>query len=190
MVVDDEPGIRQLCCDVLRRSGYTAESASDASAALRRVEAGLAGSAQVIDLVLTDIKMKPLDGLAFLEALRGLNPALRVIIMTGYPTLETAVEGMRLGAKNYVTKPFTPIELRKVVAEALEGWIPSGPSQEEGDGEVERLDRLVGRSAQMRSLFQTLRRAARTEAMGCITGDPAAGKEEVAGSTHRYKQPQ
>jgi DNA-binding NtrC family response regulator len=188
LVVDDEPGIRQLCGDVLRRSGYTAEAASDAAAALRRVEAGLNGRDQAVDLVLTDLRMKPLDGLAFLEALRGLSGALRVVIMTGYPTLETAVEGMRLGARDYLTKPFTPGELRKVIEAALEGWAPSPPSLRADDGEVERLDRLVARSAQMRGLFQTLRRVARTDATVLITGESGTGKELVARAIHQQSR--
>lgn len=190
LVVDDEPGIRQLCVDVLRRAGLGAESVVDATAALARVEAGLLGRDKPVDLVLSDIRMKPLDGLAFLEALRAIAPELRVVLMTGYPTLETAVQGMKLGARNYLTKPFTPVELRKVVAESLEGWSPAPSSalQAVSSGEVERLDRLVARSASMKALFQTLRRIARTEATVLITGESGTGKELVARAIHQLSR--
>ncbi len=185
LVVDDEAGIRQLCCDVLRRSGFAVEAAADAAVALRRIEAGLSGQGAPVDLVLTDIKMKPVDGLRFLEALRDLSPGLRVVLMTGYPTMETAVRGMQLGARDYITKPFTPVELRALVKEALSGWRPSAPSAEGApSGEVETLGGLVACSASMRGLLATIRRLAATEASVLITWESGTGKELVARAIH------
>ena len=186
LVVDDEAGIRRLCCDVLRRSGCEAEAAADAAVALRRVEVGLEGQAPAVDLVLSDIKMKPIDGLRFLEALKDLSPELRVVLMTGYPTMETAVRGMQLGARNYITKPFTPVELRGAVQEALSDWMAPArpPVVAAGSGSVEWLGGMVAGSEVMKVLFRTVHRVAATDATVLITGESGTGKELIAKAIH------
>ncbi len=182
LIVDDEHGIRKLCGDVLRRSGYLVEALGDGEAALRRLSAAQAEGAP-FDLVISDVRMKPMDGLAFISAVRALDDDVRVMLITGYPTLETAVEGMKQGARNYLTKPFTPIELRDAVKEALAGWTAplSGSALEAAaEDEVERFGGLVARSASMKALFAQLRRIARAQATVLITGESGTGKELVA----------
>jgi len=190
LVVDDEHGIRKLCGDVLRRSGYRVEAVADGEIALRRVEAALE-EGKPFDLILSDIKMKPMDGLAFLGEVRALDDTVRMMLITGYPTLQTAVEGMRLGARNYVTKPFTPIELRDAVKEALEDWAPvtSGTFVASGaGGDVVRFGALVARSESMLALFDQLARIARTDATVLITGESGTGKELVARAIQAHSQ--
>ncbi len=182
LIVDDEVGIRRLCGDVLRRSGYEAEAVADAAAALRRVESGLSGHAGRIALVISDVKMSPMDGLTFLRKLRTMAPALPVLLMTGYPTLETAVEGMQLGARNYITKPFKPSVLRQAVADVL-GQV-KGLRQRDSAAGIERLGAMVAGSASMKALFETIKRVAPTEATVLITGDSGTGKELVARAIH------
>jgi DNA-binding NtrC family response regulator len=181
LVVDDEVGIRRLCTDVLKKSGHPVEAVADASAALARLEDSPA------DLVISDIKMKGMDGLAFLEKVRERTPNQRFILITGYPTLATAVEGMKLGARNYVTKPFTPTELRAAVADALEDWVPPAePGVESGD--VDHLGALVASSEVMKALFGAIRRIAATDATVLITGESGTGKELVAKALHLFSQ--
>lgn len=181
LVVDDEVGIRRLCVDVLKKSGHPVEAVADASAALVRL------AEAPVDLVISDIKMKGMDGLAFLEKVREVTPNQRFILITGYPTLATAVEGMKLGARNYVTKPFTPRDLRAAVADALQDWVPPAESGVES-GDVEHLGALVASSGSMKALFAAVRRVAATDATVLVTGESGTGKELVARALHLHSQ--
>jgi CheY-like chemotaxis protein len=113
LIVDDERGVRTLCSDVLRRSGYETESVDSALAALERIDG--AG----FDLALVDIHMPKMSGIELCRRLRARRPGLPVVLITGYPTIESAVRGIGFGATDYVSKPFTPEALREAVASAL-----------------------------------------------------------------------
>jgi CheY-like chemotaxis protein len=114
LIVDDERGVRALCSDLLRRSGYETEAVDSAQAALERVDAGF-------DLALVDIHMPMMSGIELCRRLRARQPALPIVLITGYPTIKSAVRGIGLGASEYVSKPFTPEALREVVARVLPG---------------------------------------------------------------------
>ncbi|GFP32870.1 two-component system, NtrC family, nitrogen regulation response regulator NtrX, partial [Candidatus Hakubella thermalkaliphila] len=114
LVVDDEPAVREGCRRVLCRKGYRVETAAGG-------KEGLAKARQDhFDLILIDIKMPDMDGVELLQAVRNLSPDTVCIIITGYATLELAVRTTKLGAYDFVTKPFTPNELLGVVERALE----------------------------------------------------------------------
>lgn len=114
LVVDDEPFILSSCEAALRKSGYEVDTAPSAEDALRNIETGK------YDTIITDLKMPKLSGMDLLRNVKKKEPETDIIMITGYGTVQTAVEAMKLGAFDYVPKPFTPNELRSVVARAFE----------------------------------------------------------------------
>jgi len=114
LVVDDEPAITRGCQRVLDRAGYEVESASTGHEGLRRAAGGN------FDLVLTDLRLPDLDGMELVRVLRIEHPEIAVVVITGYGTIPSAVEAMKAGAFDYLTKPFRPEDLVEVVAKGLE----------------------------------------------------------------------
>jgi response regulator RpfG family c-di-GMP phosphodiesterase len=114
LIVDDEPKICQFLEILLKREGYRPTSVNNASDALERI------AGDDFDLVLTDLKMPGMDGFQLVTQLKELRPGLPIIMITGYATVETAVQAMRYGVDDYVTKPFNIDELHKVIARALQ----------------------------------------------------------------------
>ena len=171
LAVDDEPGILELCREVLNGAGYQVETASSADAALDRLQASS------YDLMLTDLRMPGKDGIALIEATQSLTPDLPVVVITGYPGMEGSVESVRHGAVDLITKPFDTVELCRVVqrslAEALSRQAHS-PAPEE----------LLGSSPAMARLQKILERAAATDSTILVEGESGTGKELVARTLH------
>jgi DNA-binding NtrC family response regulator len=170
--------VRSLCADVLRRAGHevtTAETAEQALALAR-------GAEHAFDLVLADVNLPGIDGIELCRRLRADRPDAVVILITGFPSIENAVRGMKEGARDYVTKPFAPDELRLVVARALE--------ERELRRENARLrhelafGNLVGRSPRMQELFASIEKVARAETTVLLAGESGTGKELVARALH------
>ena len=177
LVIDDERGIRSLCGDVLRRAGYAVETVDTGNGGLAAAAAG-----EPFDLVFCDINLPDVDGLTVLGQLLQRDPAPTVILITAYPSVETAVRGMKLGARDYVTKPFTPDELRMTAERAL-----SEDAMRRENAELRRelgCGQLVGRSPEMQSLYEMIRKVARSDATVLITGESGTGKELVARALH------
>ncbi|MGD1002585.1 MAG: HD domain-containing phosphohydrolase [Candidatus Brocadiia bacterium] len=124
LVVDDEPKICEFLGILLGREGYQTDSAFNASDALARIERNS------YDLVLTDLKMPGMDGFELITRLKKIRPDLPVIMVTGYATVETAVQALRYGVDDYVTKPFNIDELRKVIARSLQSATAQQQTQE------------------------------------------------------------
>ena len=114
LVIDDEEDMRDSCCQALRRVGYRAEAAEDGARALRKIREATP------DLVLVDLKMPGISGMEVLERITKIAPNIIRIVITGYGTVDSAVEAMKLGACDFVCKPFTPEELSRVVERGLE----------------------------------------------------------------------
>lgn len=115
LVVDDEQIVRLSCERALGPAGYEIDVAVDAYEGLKKLESGS------FDLVLTDLKMPGMDGIEFLEKVKAGWPEVQVVIVTGYQTIDTAVKSIKLGAFDYVNKPFTPEQIKEVVERALGG---------------------------------------------------------------------
>jgi len=118
LVVDDEQIVRMSCERALVPKGYEVLLADHAQAGLETL------GREKIDLVLTDLKMPGMDGLEFLKAVKESWPQVVVVMITGYQTIDTAVKSIKLGAYDYINKPFTPAQLNEVVARALSNTEP------------------------------------------------------------------
>ena len=125
LIVDDERGVRALCSDVLRRSGYETEAVDSATTALERL------AAASFDMAIVDIHMPMMSGIELCRRMQGLRPGLPVALITGYPSIESAVRGIGFGARDYVSKPFTPDALREVVGRLLGADAQTPPASSE-----------------------------------------------------------
>ena len=114
LIIDDEASIRDSCTQVLSKEGYATDTAEDGSIGLEKVKKAKP------DLVLVDLKMPGISGMEVLESLQEIDPDIVSIVITGYATIESAVEAMKLGAYDYIPKPFTPDELRLITRRGLE----------------------------------------------------------------------
>lgn len=180
LVVDDQRNMRTTTAIVLQQEGYHVLQAGDGDEALRILERS------PVDLVLTDLRMEPLDGLELLRRIFEVAPITQVVVMTAYGTIESAVEAMRLGAADYLSKPFKEGELLIRVGKALEKrrllhevGILAGEFRERYG-----LENIVGHSAPIRELISRIVRAAPSDTNVLITGESGTGKELVARAIH------
>ena len=180
LVTDDERSMRELLAIVLRREGYEVLVAHDGATAIAALERGS------VDLLISDIKMPDMTGIDVLRAAKTLDPSLPAIMMTAFASQETAIEALRLGACDYVIKPFNVDELKVKVREKLE----SRRLREENLllkrtlGSSHRFHDIIGRSEAMLDVFRLVETIARTTSTVLITGESGTGKELVARAVH------
>jgi two-component system response regulator HydG len=180
LVVDDDPAHRTMLRTLLTGWGYAIEEADDGSRAIDRVRE------QAFDLILMDIRMIKVSGLEALEEIKAFNPAIPVIIMTAYSSVESAVEAMKNGAYDYLTKPLDFDELRLTMERAME----HSHLREENRLLRETLgahfdtQNIIGTSPAMMRLMETVAQVATSEATVLITGESGTGKEMIAGAIH------
>ena len=180
LVVDDEPSMREFLAICLRRSGYSAGVATGGEQALAYLRE------HPVDLVITDLTMPGMDGMELLRQLSTKPDPPLVIMITAFATTDTAVEAMKLGAYDYLTKPFKVDEIQVVVQRALERVDLGSENQRLRDElrSVQRLDGMIGRSEAMQKVFELLRRVAPTRTNVLIRGESGTGKELVARALH------
>ena len=181
LVVEDDPDMRITCARMLARAGFAPEAAEDGEAALAKLR-----SDPRFRIVLLDLKLPGINGTVVLEKIREIDPTIKVIIMTGFATIKSAVRTMKLGAVDYLVKPFEKDELLAVLAQQIH----VGELEEK----VERLQSelqgkfgfagLVGRSAGMEHVFKQIVAASGNKANVLIVGESGTGKEVVAKAIH------
>ena len=182
LVVDDQRNMRTTTALVLTTEGYTVFQAATGQEALDFL------ASNTVDVLLTDLKMEPMDGLSLLKKAMEAVPRLQVIVMTAFGSIDSAVEAMRLGAYDYITKPFKDGVLRHRVELALERSRLLSQVNLFADEFNQRhnLNALVGTSHAMRELKSRLLRVAQSDATVLIQGESGTGKELVARALHTH----
>lgn len=180
LVVDDELSMREFISILLEREGYEVVTAADATTALERL------SASPIDLVISDVQMPGLNGLELLAKIRESCPETAVLLITAYSTAEQAVEAMKLGAYDYLAKPFKVEEIKVLVHNALEKRDLQRENLllREKAKACEGFGNLIGTSPRMRELFSMLRKVADSPSTVLILGESGTGKELAARAVH------
>ena len=180
LIVDDEPDMLESCSRILSRQGYACVTAGDGRTALAVLER------EHPDLLLTDFRMPEMDGMALLRRAHELDPALPVIMLTGFATIESAVAAIKQGAFDYLPKDFSVEQLRLAVERGLRHrglQIENRNLREQLRGML-GLENIVGRSEAMVQVFELVKKAARSEANILVLGESGTGKELVARAIH------
>lgn len=180
LIVDDDHAHRTMLEAMVRTWGYEALTADDGDTAIAKV------SEKAFDLILMDIRMVRMSGIEALNAIQKINPAIPIVLMTAYASVETAVEALKKGAYDYITKPLDFEKLKITLIRAMEHVRLKDENDRLKAQAGERFDRrnIVGNSPAMRQLMETLMQAAPAEATVLITGESGTGKELVAGAIH------
>src|SRR6187431_1708937 len=180
LVADDHDALRRGLVRGLTEAGHDVEEASNGNAAIERLHEG------VFDVVLSDLKMGGSDGLDVLRTTRAMHPTTAVILMTAFGSVNTAVEAMKIGAFDYVQKPFEIEEMEVKIEKAL------GMKRLKGELEYLRgtqqdiyeFDRIVGSSAALQRVLDIVKKVAKSNTTVLIRGETGTGKELIAGATH------
>jgi DNA-binding NtrC family response regulator len=184
LVVDEDAAIRSACCEIATDLGFVPQTVSTIAAARTLLRD------QGVDVLLLDLRAPLGEGLGLLNEIKALNPGLVVVVMTAYATVPAAVEAMRTGAADYLTKPFAMDELAAVLERALERAnerrTVEGASRQlrESLRSAQGLGNLIGRSPEMDKLYRILAKVAQSSHPVLILGESGVGKELVARSIH------
>ena len=180
LVVDDDSSHRTMLKTLLTGWGYLIDEADDGSTAIEKV------NEQAYDLILMDIRMIKVSGLEALGEIKIINPAIPIIIMTAYSSVETAVEALKNGAYDYLTKPLDFDELRLTMSRAMDHTQLREENRLLKESLGSHFDRqnIIGRSPIMVRLLETVAQVAPSEATVLITGESGTGKEMIAGAIH------
>jgi nitrogen regulation protein NR(I) len=181
LIVDDDARLRKSFEKLLQDEGYEVMSAASGEAGIESVEKRLP------DLVIMDVRMPGMSGMETFQAMRRVEPKLPVIIMTAYGTTETAIEATKLGAFDYVLKPFDIPDILTLIENALEAShlmrsrveMDAGPETDTGDA-------IIGRSPPMQEVYKAIGRVAPTDATVLIRGESGTGKELVARALYQH----
>lgn len=180
LVVDDEPNLRRVLSAQLARDGYEVLTAEDGAAGLELLRE------HHFDLVITDLRMPGVDGMELLRQALAMDPELPVVMITAHGAVDTAVEALKLGAFDYVTKPFDQAEVRTIVKKALATRELAGRDASHEPAPLDEAFRygIIGRSPAIQDVCTVLDRVADTPTTVLITGESGTGKEVVARAVH------
>ncbi len=176
LVVDDELSMREFLTILLEKQGYTVTTAADGAKALAIAQK------ESFDLIISDIRMPAMTGLELLAQLKPIQPDLNFILITAFASPDDAVNAMKHGAFDYITKPFNVDEIKRVVHEALSKKTLDKGEQDKGFPEI------IGQSPEMLKIFDLIKRIAPTPANVLIYGESGTGKELVAQAIHNRSQ--
>jgi two-component system response regulator AtoC len=180
LLIDDDQGTMDLLREVLQKEGYAIDETKTGQEALARARA------VPFDVVLADLRLPDLDGIEVLRTLHALDPELPVIVMTAFGSMETAVEAIRDGAYDYISKPFNLTEVRLTVRRACERrhLLQDNRRFQQALQEKYRFENIVGTSPKMVDMYRTVARVASTRSTILLIGESGTGKELVAQAIH------
>lgn len=183
LIIDDEAVVRKGISRALKGKGIRAASASTGLQALKIMEG------QIFDLVLLDIKLPDIDGIEVLKKIRAHYPNTPVIMITGYPSIDTAVECIKLGALDYMVKPFRLDELDASLEKTINNIKDRSKDNDNKGLLIDAFhSHIIGRSPVMKRIFEKIKKVAPTDSTVLITGESGTGKELVAKAIHSYSQ--
>ncbi len=175
LIVDDEEAIRDGCRQILSKQGYQVDCAGTAAEGLKLA------LKDIYDIILLDVRMPKMSGLDILKKLKDEEfISAKIIMITGYATIPLAVEAMRYGAVNFLSKPYSAEQLREAVSEALQGYNDAENNKD--------IPMLIGLSDYMKELKDSIKRIAQTDSTVLITGLSGTGKELVARTIHQLSK--
>ena len=180
LVVDDDSAHRTMLKTLVGGWGYHIDEADDGSVAIEAVKK------RPFDLILMDVRMLKVSGLEALASIKAFNPAIPIIIMTAYSSVETAIEALKKGAYDYLTKPLDFDKLRLTIERIMEHTQLKEENRilKESLGKHFDMQNIIGRSSAMVNLLETVAHVAPSEATVMITGESGTGKELIAGAIH------
>lgn len=180
LVVDDEQSLREVLSIMLKRAGYSVTSVTDGDEAVELVQK------EIFDLVITDLRMPKIDGMEVLKAVKSASPETVVLIITAFATADSAVEAMKHGAYDYLTKPFQVDEVQLIIRNALEKRRLTTENMllKREMASQSSFAQLVGQSDAMQKVFDVVRRVADSKSNVLICGESGTGKELVARAIH------
>ena len=184
LLAEDEPNLREGIAFALRESGHEVVEAGNGDEACARLE-----NEGIFDLVLTDLKMPGRDGIEVLRRARMINESTAAIVMTAHGSVEGAVEAMRLGAYDYIQKPFSLDALELKIRRALDhGRMVRALLTLRPEPGIETFDGIVAESPRMQEIFRTIQKVAPSNATILILGETGTGKELIAEAVHRTSE--
>ena len=180
LVIDDDAVTRELLTEVLQGEGYAVEACESGASALERA------SQRHFDLTVTDVRMPEMDGIAVTRALKARYPTMQIIVMTAFGSVETAVEAIKHGAFDYVSKPMNLEEIKMTVGRALAATRDTGARASQDTTTDDDTGIVVGRSPAMVDVYKTVARVAASRSTVLIEGESGTGKELIAAALHRH----
>ncbi len=180
LIVDDEPRILLLLQGLLKAKGYSVETARDGASALEIIKQG------GVDITITDLRMAPMDGMELFREIKAIHPEMPVILLTAYATVETAIEAMKSGIFDYMTKPFKVDEMVDCLKRAEEKLSSASAAAGHRDAlDRYRFENLIASSPVMQNVCDTIQKVAPTAATVLINGESGTGKEVIARTIHK-----
>jgi two-component system response regulator PilR (NtrC family) len=180
LIVDDEQSYRQLLALVFEGEGHRVRTATNGFEALQMLQD------EASDLIISDVKMPDIDGIELLHSVREFLPDVGVVMMTAFATVDTAREAFKLGADDFIQKPFDVEELKLIVKKALEKQelITENRAFKRAQRERGSLKNIIGRSGKMQAVFQMIETVSEVQSTVLVTGESGTGKELVARAIH------
>ncbi len=182
LIVDDDDGLRKSFHKLLTEEGFAVKSAASGESALAMVKED-----DLPDLVILDLRLPGISGIEAFRAIHRIEPKLPVIIMTAFGTTETAIEATKLGAFDYILKPFDIPEMLSLIRQAVEaGRFMRSTVTLDGTPEVDAKEAIIGRSKQMQEVYKAIGRVSTSDATVLVRGESGTGKELVARAIYQH----